>query len=229
MGSSTLLPLASPADHPPAQSSMSYNTLSIITFGSTKASALLFYRRVFCADGREPFLAKVILLALPVLAVWTAWFVFMTIFQCGTHFNAPWDGTKLKYCTWSHPSIEAVAISDVLLDIFVVLLPIYPITKLATSSKNKAAILGVFLVALVGVGASIARLVISEKIIHAGREAVNMDMEYIAIDYMSKASFYWIMEMGVSVVVVSLPPIWTSLDGKANLFSGMETLDDESN
>ncbi|KAJ6790373.1 hypothetical protein PWT90_04211 [Aphanocladium album] len=209
-----------------AVSSLSFNILSIVVFGCAKVSALLFYRRVFCASGGQPLLAKVILVALPVLGVWTVFFVFMTIFQCGTHFDAPWNGTKLKYCNWSYPSIEGTAVSNVLLDVFVVLLPIYPITKLATSTKNKAAILSVFLIALVGVAASITRLVIVEKIVAAGRKVVNNDMEY----YMSKAAFYWILEMGTSVVVVNLPPIWTALDAKASLLSGFGTLgDDEGN
>lgn len=103
--------------------------MSIVVFGTAKASALLFYRRVFCAGGQHRPLARVIAVALPVLGVWTVVFVFMTIFQCGTHFDAPWDGTKLKYCTLSYPSIEGVAVSDVLLDVFVVLLPIYPVRK----------------------------------------------------------------------------------------------------
>ena len=62
-----------------------------------------------------------------MVVVWTLVFELMTIFQCGTHFSAAWDGTKLRYCTWSYPSIEGVAVSNVLLDLFVVALPIYPV------------------------------------------------------------------------------------------------------
>ena len=172
------LPIPPTANNPTSSSQRSYtsqstiaiNCLSILCFGITKASALLFYRRLFCVDGKHPTLRKVILVALPVVAVWTLVFELMTIFQCGTHFSAPWEGTKLKYCTWSYPSIEGVAVSNVLLDLFVVALPIYPvrvvpvrlrkldsnnssvsvqITKLATSQKSKIAIAGIFLIALV--------------------------------------------------------------------------------
>ncbi|OAA73819.1 hypothetical protein ISF_00720 [Cordyceps fumosorosea ARSEF 2679] len=206
-----------------ARALLSFNCLSILCFGTSKASALLFYHRVFFGSGQHPDLRRTILVGLLVLLAWTVWFEFMTIFQCGTHFDAPWDGTKLRYCTWSNPSIEGVAVSDVLLDAFVVALPIYLITKLATSRKNRIAIASVFLVALVGVAASIARLIIVERVIRAGREAVNEDMEY----YMSKTAFYFVLEAGISVTVLNLPPIWTALGGDAQLLSGFVTLEDE--
>lgn len=46
---------------------------------------------------------------------------------------------------------------------------------------------------------------------------------------MSKVTFYWVLEMGVSVLIVNLPPIWTAFDAKAVLLDGLERLDDESN
>ncbi|OAA81788.1 hypothetical protein LEL_01333 [Akanthomyces lecanii RCEF 1005] len=203
-----------------AQSTIAINCLSILCFGITKASALLFYLRLFCVDGKHPTLRKVILVALPVVTVWTL------VFELMTNFSAPWDGTKLKYCTWSYPSIQGVAVSNVLLDLFVVALPIYPITKLATSQKSKIAIAGVFLIALVGVAASIARLAIVEHIIKIGRAVVNEDMEY----YVSKAAFYFVLETGVTITVLNLPPIWTALGRDARLLSNFANLeDDESN
>lgn len=47
---------------------------------------------------------------------------------------------------------------------------------------------------------------------------------------MSKASFYWLLEMGISVVVVNLPPIWTAFDAArpdGRLPSVYASLDDE--
>lgn len=49
------------------------------------------------------------------------------------------------------------------------------------------------------------------------------------IDYMSITAFYWMLEMGVSVVVVSLPPIWTALDSRIRLPSEYEDLEGDSN
>lgn len=47
---------------------------------------------------------------------------------------------------------------------------------------------------------------------------------------MSRVAFYFILETGVTVTVLNLPPIWTALGRDARLFSAFATLeDDESN
>lgn len=54
-------------------------------------------------------------------------FVILSIFQCGTHFSALWDGTQVKYCKIIYPVFDAMAISDVILDVWILVLPIYPV------------------------------------------------------------------------------------------------------
>lgn len=47
---------------------------------------------------------------------------------------------------------------------------------------------------------------------------------------MSKAVFYFVLETGVTVTVLNLPPIWTALGRDARLLSNFANLeDDESN
>ena len=107
---------------------MGLTLMSIICLACTKASALFFYRRIFCVSSRKAALSIIITATIVVLAAWMVSFVIFTAFQCHTHFSAPWDGTQLKYCDLSYPAIEGLAISDFLFDIWVLVLPIYPVS-----------------------------------------------------------------------------------------------------
>lgn len=69
------------------------------------------------------------------MGLWTVAFVLMTVFQCGTRFSAGWDGTYLQYCKLSNPSIEGMAASDAVLDLLVILVPVYPVRKAPTYSS----------------------------------------------------------------------------------------------
>ena len=111
------------------QGGIALNTFSIVCFGAAKASALAFYRRVFCAGGKHPVLGKALLGGVAFMGLWTVVFVLMTVFQCGTHFSAGWDGTYLQYCKLSNPSIEGMAASDAVLDLLVILVPVYPVRE----------------------------------------------------------------------------------------------------
>lgn len=82
---------------------------------------------MFCISGHHTVLKSVVLASIVVMGVWMVAFVLATVFQCGTHFSAGWDGTQLKYCTLSYPSIEGMAVSDFLLDIWILALPLYPV------------------------------------------------------------------------------------------------------
>ncbi|KAG6012123.1 hypothetical protein E4U43_007934, partial [Claviceps pusilla] len=181
------------------------NLSSIICLGSVKASALFFYKRIFCVSGRKAALNVIIISLLVVVACWVVVFEFLLAFQCGTHFSAPWDGTQLKYCTMSYPILQSQAISDFLLDALVLVIPMYPITQLQTTWSRKVAIVGIFLLACIGVGAAIARMVIIIHLVHVGQSTVHkVDPER----YLSRVIFYFNLEMGVGLVAVNLPSIW---------------------
>lgn len=94
-----------------------------------------------------------------IVVVWLVVFQFLTGFQCGTHFSALWDGTYTEYCTISFPFLYGLAVSDFLLDIWILALPVPRIIQLQASMQRKLAIIGIFLLAFVGLGASITRMV----------------------------------------------------------------------
>ncbi|KAM3080948.1 hypothetical protein ACMFMF_002865 [Clarireedia jacksonii] len=106
-----------------------------------------------------------------IIFLWALTFIFFIIFDCGTAIWANWASTtaKLKYCNIGFKSeyglAYGLAISDVLIDIYVFLLPLpfvstlkfcstvdivdltlwYQIWRLQLSTKKKFAISGIFL------------------------------------------------------------------------------------
>jgi hypothetical protein len=106
---------------------MGMSLTSLFCLAASKASALFFYKRIFCVSGRKATFNVIIIVTLILLGIWLVVFEFLIAFQCRGHYSAVWDGTQLKYCTLSYPSLEGSAVSDFLFDIWVLLLPIYPV------------------------------------------------------------------------------------------------------
>ncbi|KAG6058904.1 hypothetical protein E4U17_007332 [Claviceps sp. LM77 group G4] len=175
---------------------ISLSLVSIICLGCIKASALFFYKRIFCVAGRKAVLNVIIITLLVIIACWVVIFEFLLAFQCGTHFSAPWDGTQLKYCTRSYPTLQAQATSNLLLDLIVLVLPVYPVIQLQTTRSRKVAIVGIFLLACLSPQSFF--LTVGQSAIH------RIDPE----KYLSRVVFYIILEMGVGLVAVNLPSIW---------------------
>ena len=59
-----------------------------------------------------------------IVMLWLVVFQFLTGFQCGVHFSALWDGSYLQYCTISFPFLYGLAVSDFLLEVWILALPI---------------------------------------------------------------------------------------------------------
>lgn len=110
-----------------AKLELASNLLSVFCLAFTKASALFFYRRIFCGANRKRGLHGIIVSTLVLLGVWLIVYEFLFAFQCGTHFSAPWESTTAKYCDLSYPVLLSQSITNVVLDIWVVILPIYPV------------------------------------------------------------------------------------------------------
>ncbi|OAA44135.1 hypothetical protein NOR_03863 [Metarhizium rileyi] len=188
-----------------AKTQLALNLLSIASLGFVKLSALFFYKRIFCVAGRKATFNIIVLASIVTVICWMVTYEFLIGFQCGTHIEALWNGTGPKYCTSQWPGILSQAISDFLLDFWVLLLPIYPIVRLQTTRARKFAIIGVFLLASIGIGSSIARLVLFVEVNNGGRNA------YLNIDLgrsLSRLLFYMILEIGVGLIAICLPSIW---------------------
>ncbi|KAI0196401.1 hypothetical protein F4808DRAFT_439944 [Astrocystis sublimbata] len=174
------------------------------TLACVKLSALFFYRRIFCAGGKKTALGTAIWATIAVVVLWTLIFQPLIGFQCGSHFSSFWDGTFYDHCTIAYPVLFGLVISNFLIDIWILLLPIPSILRLNTNLRKKLSIIGVFLLAFVGVLASIGRIVQYVQIEVGGADyLLKGDLE----QSLTRAFFYTLLESGISIIAVNLPSI----------------------
>ncbi|KAI1813598.1 hypothetical protein GGS20DRAFT_552832 [Poronia punctata] len=186
------------------ESQVALDVLTNNTLAFAKLSALFFYRRIFCDGSKGNKFGWLTGITIGVVILWLLVFQFLAGFQCGTHFSALWDGNYLKYCTISFPFLYGLVISDFLLDIWILLLPIPSIIRLHTSVNRKLSIIAVFLVALVGLGGSTARMVQYIKVELGGPDyLLNTDHERL----ITQSFFYTMLESGVALIAVNLPSL----------------------
>ena len=117
------------------QTQLAFNLLSVAGLGFCKMSALFFYKRIFCVGGRKAIFNTIVLISIVIVALWLVAFEFTVGFQCGVHFSAQWEGTAAKYCKIVFPMLLGLTISDFLLDIWVLGLPIYPVFFLSCPNE----------------------------------------------------------------------------------------------
>lgn len=103
------------------QCEFAFNIMFPLALGFIKLSVLLFYRRIF--RGRVFDILNWILIALVVL--WTLGFFLVQIFDCRTHFSTNWGPlSELEKCLSSFNQLLAYSISDVIIDVFILVLPV---------------------------------------------------------------------------------------------------------
>ena len=144
--------------------------MGLTSLACSKLSALFFYRRIFYLGGRQSSFNIVIIITAVVVILWLVVFQFLTGFQCGTHFSALWDGTYLEYCVISFPFLYGLAVSDFLLDVWILSLPIPSVVRLNARWPKKLAVLGVFLLSILGVFASGNRVAQIVQLVNGGPE-----------------------------------------------------------
>lgn len=104
-----------------------FDVFAVLSMGLTKISALYFFKRVFFTGHKMEVFNYITIGGIGVIVLWMIAFLIMSFFECGTHISAEWTTSAAiaaKYCTHNYPVLEGLAISDFLLDFFVLLLPI---------------------------------------------------------------------------------------------------------
>lgn len=140
--------------------------LSTSSLGFVKISALFFYRRIFLPSGYRSTFSIFTIVSVVVVVLWTITFLVLLPLQCGSHFSALWiTADHAKYCTRAEHELLAYVITDAILDVWIIGLPI-PKVYMTTSGNSKGgeltskiwvlrmtlrrrlAVIGVFLLAL---------------------------------------------------------------------------------
>lgn len=97
----------------------------MLSLACTKVSALFFYRRIFCTMSPNMRVFNAVTIGMiVVVACWLVTFEILNGLQCHGHFDT-WNPTEYaKYCTISWDFLFGYTVSDFLLDVLVIALPI---------------------------------------------------------------------------------------------------------
>ena len=120
--------------------------LLIPALGCIKLSFIFFFRRVFnVKPGRGIFNLATFGVA-AVIVAWTIAFWFWFLLSCAPHLAARWVSHEANNaaCRTDEESDLALAISDVITDFMILLLPVPLILRLQMDLKRKLVILGIF-------------------------------------------------------------------------------------
>ncbi|KAJ5257194.1 hypothetical protein N7478_013298 [Penicillium angulare] len=171
--------------------------LSVLGLGFTKISVVLLYRRIFQTPGFQ----RVCLVYIYVVVAWTISFFFACLFQCTpvTPFVEGFYGNK---CTNVIVLYNVVSGSDVALDVLIIILPIQPVIKVNMSLKQRLMVLGMFLLGLLAVACSIARLV---SFVQCDTVLIE---HYNDETYYTSGVFVWtVVELVMAVISACLPTL----------------------
>ncbi|POS70126.1 integral membrane protein [Diaporthe helianthi] len=179
-----------------------FHVLGTIGLGVIKLSVLFFYRRVFAI--RAFYIVNNIFIGLTV--AWTVAITFALAFQCYP-IHLFWDLFESEYaehCVNVTQLYIAVAISDMVLDILIFLLPIPHLWTLKMPLRRKLAVCGVFLTGSIVVACGITRVIIFQWVI----EFMQVDPMAWVMDttwYSSGVLFWHITENVVGLLGCCLP------------------------
>lgn len=118
------------------------------TLACAKLSALFLYRRIFRTDC-YPWFKYALWGTVTIIAMWYITFDVLSVTQC-PKFSDYWESTNFsQQCTRNLVWANGLAVSDLILDVWVCLLPAPFIWNLHATLAKKVGIFGVFLLAFV--------------------------------------------------------------------------------
>ncbi|TAQ84692.1 hypothetical protein B7494_g6984 [Chlorociboria aeruginascens] len=191
---------------------LAFDLLSTGTLGCIKLSALFFYYRIFCVMGQSTAFAKIIICSVVIVLLWIIAFMVLVGLSCGSHLSALWSSRSIfiKYCHVAYPYLLSFAITDFLLDFWVLCLPVPQQEYLLKLNR--------------GFGACVARMAIYIEL-ERGGPAVPRDprCQYRSLlsSYKSsshnlvtntRAIFLSVLEAGLSCIAVNLPSLYFLLN-----------------
>ncbi|GAM91100.1 hypothetical protein ANO11243_091470 [Dothideomycetidae sp. 11243] len=197
------------------------DVMAVVALASIKISAVLFYRRIFHIDGLRSKLDVASIITIPIVIIWAILYTIFQYTECGTHLSAFWLGTAAEYCNLTAPFEISMVVTDLALDLWILAMPLpqvstttvtltvhtdrHQILRLHVTNAKKLSVVGVFLLAFVGVGASVARVVVYSQVYGGGVAYLSTHDEGV----MATTTYYLdLLETGISCVAVNLPTLW---------------------
>ncbi|KAL4912936.1 hypothetical protein BDW62DRAFT_214615 [Aspergillus aurantiobrunneus] len=149
-----------------------YQLIMIVAYGCIKVSLILFYRRLFVVTRWSPFdITCVAYLAFMV--AWTLWLFLWFLWACRLDIDLHWAPLSEVEDRCGDPLAPemALVISDLVTDLMILALPLPVIWRLQLRWRRKVTLSLVFLVGLVAIAASIARMAIYIIVTYTGLDA----------------------------------------------------------
>ncbi|RYP55422.1 hypothetical protein DL769_010185 [Monosporascus sp. CRB-8-3] len=140
-----------------------YQLVGTAGLGIIKLSVLLFYRRIFTIGAfrlvNNAFIG--------VTIAWGIAYTFATALQC-TPVSTIWNEFELDYgtsCVRVQALYFSIAVSDLILDVLIYLLPIPHLCQLHLPMREKLAVVGIFLLGSIVIAIGITRAIIFQWVI----------------------------------------------------------------
>ncbi|KAI2601904.1 hypothetical protein GGR54DRAFT_626428 [Hypoxylon sp. NC1633] len=166
------------------------------TLALTKASALLFFTRVFPHHKKTEWFNVAVMTTHCLNILWFLGIIFATIFLCNP-IEKNWKPTIAGTCGPQDSFYLGSALPSVSIDLIILILPLPKVWRLQTSAAKKWGITLIFALGYGVIVASLGRLVtvLTESV------ALNTDITYKGIDI-----FYWTWaESPITILGISLP------------------------
>lgn len=176
----------------------------IPALGLVKLSVVLFYRRIF-NTGATSWHHWSTVVMLSVVTAWSIAFFLSFLFICRGTPADYWISAKTEkaHCVATQKLHLGFAISDTILDCFIMIMAIPMIWNLHMSKARKFAVTGVFGLGLITVAASVTRMVVFVQ-----ATALRYD-PYLDFEYLDTSAMYWSMlETGLGFVAANLVVVY---------------------
>lgn len=184
-----------------------------LTFGFTKLTVLLLYKRIFPGETFKKFITG----GYCIVFAWTVGYFFAGMLQCWP-ISINWDGVGWDpyRCIDTNMMYYSHVWSDVFTDLAILAMPLPCIWALQMKLKHKIGVSAIFLLGLLTVGAGVARLVAFNRAAEIGSDFNNP--ESLDIAWIYTPVIYWPMvESSLGIVGACLPllrPIFTGATSK---------------
>ncbi|KAI6085049.1 hypothetical protein F4821DRAFT_241794 [Hypoxylon rubiginosum] len=173
-----------------------------LALGSIKASFLFMYKRIFSIGKKTRLLLTTTII---IVAAWSVAFCFAELFQCSTKFWANWGSTHdiRTQCVGTTRLLYTVCITDFLLDVVIIAIPIKLVWQLNLSTATKFGVISIFLLGSITVAASLLRLILVTPLVFGVHESAPNN-RFVSIT----TSLYWgMIETGVGILAACLPTL----------------------
>ncbi|TGJ78459.1 hypothetical protein E0Z10_g10304 [Xylaria hypoxylon] len=183
------------------QTEFAAQLISVVSLVFTKLSVVLFYRRIF----RGKLFSIVSVALLVIISGWGVSFFFAILLECipisqawKSLYGTPEHG---KYCYQYVPMFKATAISNMIVDIGILSVPIPIVWGLKAPLRQRIAISGIFLLGAFVVGISIARVYFFYQSTASYEDALDITVNIAPALYWSE------LEASIAVVSACLPTL----------------------